>query len=207
MRSSQLASLPSAILAAARGKFIEVLLSNAGNFKSSRNACSFGYIDFASPDLAKKAVETMQGKEVDGRAIKLDFSTPRQPKEAGGFQQREPRKNFGNGEASAPSNTLFVGNLSFGVVEDSVWEYFAEFGPVSSVRLPKDPETERPKGFGYVEFTNQEDATKAFEQNGSLELDGRTLRIDYSGPKPQREGGAFLFCLWLVFALSILTKL
>lgn len=128
----------------------------------------------------------MQGHEIDGRNIKTDLSTPRPPKE----QQQAPRKSFQQQGSAAPSNTLFVGNLSFNVVEDSVWDYFSEFGPISSVRLPKDPESGRPKGFGYVEFTNQEDATKAFDQNGSLELDGRGLRIDYSGPKPPREGGA-----------------
>lgn len=158
---------------------------------------SYGYVDFSSPEIAKKAVEQFNGHEIDGRAIRVDFAAPRAPK-----QDAAPRKQFG--EASAPSNTLFVGNLSFDVVEDSVWDYFAEFGQVSSVRLPKDPEAGRPKGFGYVEFSNQEDATKAFEQNGQLELDGRTLRIDYSGPKPPREGAFDVSTFDLFFLLLIL---
>jgi nucleolin len=125
----------------------------------------------------------MNGYEIDGRAIKVDKSTPPN-KDA----QREKRaKTFGD-QTSPPSNTLFVGNLSFGATEDGVWEVFSEYG-VKSVRLPTERETGRPKGFGYVEFDDVEGAKKAFEACSGMDIEGRTIRLDYSQPRDASGGG------------------
>ena len=91
---------------------------------------------------------------------------------------------------SPPSTTLFVGNLSFGVTEDTVWSFFNEWG-VKSVRLPTDRETGRPKGFGYVEFEDIEGAKKAFESAAGAEIDGRNIRVDFSQPRDSSGGGGF----------------
>ena len=56
-----------------------------------------------------------------------------------------------------------IGNLSFNTTEDALWEVFSEYGEVKSVRLPTDRETQRPKGFGYVEFSDTASAKKALE--------------------------------------------
>ena len=120
----------------------------------------------------------MQGKEIDGRPIKVDKATS-QTADA----SREKRaKFFGDDKQSPPSSTLFVGNLSFSVDEDKVWEAFNEYG-VKNVRLPTDRDTGKPKGFGYVEFEDVEGAKKAFDAMKGQELDGRAIRIDYSQPR------------------------
>ena len=85
--------------------------------------------------------------------------------------------------ASAPSSVLFVGNVSFNTTEDRLWEIFAEYGEVKRVSLPTDKDTQRPKGFGYVEFLDIETAKKAFEGAKGSEVDGRALRLDYSQPR------------------------
>lgn len=139
----------------------------------------FGYVDFADAETAKKAVEQMTGATIDGREVRCDLSTPRPPKEEGAKRQF-------NDQIGEPSTTLFVGNLSFEATEDSVWEAFANYGGVSSVRLPTDRETGNPKGFGYVEFSDLESAKKAVEAGtggASLEIDGRAVRLDYSQPR------------------------
>lgn len=143
----------------------------------------FGYVDFATAAAAKKAFEEGQGKEVDGRNIKIDLSTPK------GDVQDNRAKKF-NDQRSAPSSTLFIGNLSFDISEDDVWNAFSEHGEVSSVRLPKDPESGRPKGFGYVEFAAQESAATALEALNGQELAGRPVRLDFSQPRPDRGDGA-----------------
>lgn len=84
---------------------------------------------------------------------------------------------------------LFVGNVSFDTSEDNLWEFFAEFGEVKSVRLPTDRDTQRPKGFAYVEFTDVETAKKAFEGAKGSEIDGRTIRLDFSQPRTEGGGG------------------
>ena len=125
----------------------------------------------------------MNGKEIDGRPINVDKSTS--PDKS---QVREKRaKTFGD-EISPPSNTLFVGNLSFGVNEDTVWSFFNEYG-VKNVRLPTDRDTGRPKGFGYVEFEDIDGAKKAFEASQGAEIEGRAIRLDYSQPRDGPGGG------------------
>ena len=55
---------------------------------------------------------------------------------------------------------IYVGNLPFSATEGEVGELFGQYGTVVSCSLPKDRETGRPRGFGFVEMEN-EDARKA----------------------------------------------
>ena len=102
--------------------------------------------------------------------------------------QADNRAKKFNDRQSAPSLTLWIGNLSFSLTEDEIWEKFGEHGEVTRVTLPKDPESERPKGFGYVEFSEQSAADKALAALNGADLGDRPLRLDYAPPRP--EGGA-----------------
>jgi len=138
--------------------------------RQSGKSKGFAYVDFADAASAKKAVETMVGKEIDGRPIHVDLATPRAPNPEG------RAKAFGD-SLSAPSATLFVANLPFSANEDSLWNLFSEYGNINSVRLPTDRETGAPKGFGYVEFETVERATKALESKNQTELEGRKCTV------------------------------
>ncbi|CDR99019.1 hypothetical protein [Sporisorium scitamineum] len=148
--------------------FGEVTSARVQLDRTSGKSRGFGYVDFATAAAAKKAFEEGQGKEVDGRAIRIDLSTPKS-------DATENRAKKFNDQRSAPSTTLFIGNLSFDISEDDVWNAFSEHGEVSGVRLPKDPDSGRPKGFGYVEFAAQESAQAAIDAMTGQELAGRPL--------------------------------
>ena len=123
----------------------EVESANVQMDRDSGKSRGFGYVRFTTSEAVEKAL-LMNGHEIDGRAVNIDRSTPDKS------QARDKRaKAFGDNQTSPPSSTLFVGNLSFDVLEDTVWSFFNDFG-VKSVRLPTDRDTGRPKGFGYVEF-------------------------------------------------------
>lgn len=142
----------------------------------------FGYVEFSSPAEAQKAVAEMNGKQIDSREINVDISLPRQP---------NPEKRaqvFGDSE-SEPSTTLFVGNLAWTANEDTIWAAFGDFGDIVHVRLPTDQESGKPKGFGYVEFSDQASATKAYQAMKGKDLEGRTIRLDYSQPRDKQGGG------------------
>ncbi len=84
---------------------------------------------------------------------------------------------------------LFVGNLSFQATEEDLRELFQQSGTVESVRIVTDQFTGRPRGFGFVEMSTKEEATKAVEVlNGRLFRD-RNLVVDEARPQPQRGGG------------------
>lgn len=166
----------------------EVVSARVVTDRDSGRSRGFGYVEFTTAEAAQKALE-LAGKEVDGRAIKVDVTTPRAPRE------QAPKKTFNDQLSGPPTTTLFVGNLPFSASEDSVWSAFADFGDVSSVRLPTDPESGRPKGFGYVEFSTLEGSQAAVNAGGpessgeGVQIDGRKLRLDYSQPRGERQGG------------------
>jgi cold-inducible RNA-binding protein len=84
---------------------------------------------------------------------------------------------------------LFVGNLSFQATEEDLRELFQQSGTVESVRIVTDQFTGRPRGFGFVEMSTKEEATKAIEMlNGRLFRD-RNLVVDEARPQAQRGGG------------------
>lgn len=58
---------------------------------------------------------------------------------------------------------IFVSNISFKVRENSLRELFAQYGAVERVKIVKDRETQRSKGYGFVEMSNDEEASKAIE--------------------------------------------
>ena len=92
------------------------------------------------------------------------------------------------------SQNLFVGSLAYATTDDSLKAFFEEIGPVKSARVITDRESGRSKGFGFVEFENDDDNQKAVDQLNGKELDGRPINVSLARPKedrPQRsnDGG------------------
>ncbi|MBW4061708.1 RNA-binding protein [Candidatus Saccharibacteria bacterium] len=78
---------------------------------------------------------------------------------------------------------LFIGNLPFTTTNDSLGEFFAQFGEVASAAVVMDRATGRSKGFGFVEFDDDAAADAAIAQDGQADLDGRKLTINEARPK------------------------
>ena len=64
-------------------------------------------------------------------------------------------------EDDADGRKIFVGGLPFSVDDAGIREDFGKFGPIEDVYLPRDRETERPRGFGFVTFKDARDAEDA----------------------------------------------
>lgn len=84
---------------------------------------------------------------------------------------------------------LYVGNLPFSTTENDLRELFEQHGEVSSATLVMDRETGRPRGFGFVEFTNDDDARAAINALSGHSLDGRDLTVNEARPREDRGGG------------------
>lgn len=147
--------------------------------RSTGKSRGYGYVDFDSKSAAEKALQEYQGKELDGRPINLDMSTG---KPHASNPKTDRAKQFGD-VPSAPSDTLFVGNLSFNAERDSLFNTFGEYGTVVSCRIPTHPDTQQPKGFGYVQFSSVDEAKAALEALNGEYLDGRACRLDFSTPR------------------------
>ena len=83
------------------------------------------------------------------------------------------------------SKKIYVGNLSFDTTEEQVRQLFAVHGPVASVVFINDRDTDRFRGFGFVEM-DDEPAVAAIKALDGKELDGRALRVNEAQPRENR---------------------
>ncbi len=84
---------------------------------------------------------------------------------------------------------LYVGNLPFSVTEAYLSDLFSGYGTVESAKLITDRDSGRSKGFGFVEMSTDEEATKAIEEMNGKEVDGRALTVNEARPQEPRSGG------------------
>ncbi|KUI67011.1 Glycine-rich RNA-binding protein 4, mitochondrial [Cytospora mali] len=95
----------------------------------------------------------------------------------------------------ASTTKLFIGGLAWHTEEGTLRQKFEEFGAVDEAVVVKDRDTGRSRGFGFVRYTNEDDALRAIASMNNVEFDGRTIRVDKAsdnGPRggyPPRGGG------------------
>ncbi len=84
---------------------------------------------------------------------------------------------------------IYVGNLSRFVTEEALRSLFATFGQVTTVRLIKDKFSGEPRGFGFVEMPNKEEAEKAIEGLNGSDFEGQSLKVNEARPPQARPMG------------------
>jgi len=82
---------------------------------------------------------------------------------------------------------LYVGNLSFDTTDQGLEQSFSEYGELVSATVVRDRNTDRSRGFGFVEFSQEADAQKAKGAMNGKELDGRALKVDEARPPRERQ--------------------
>jgi RNA recognition motif-containing protein len=86
---------------------------------------------------------------------------------------------------------IFVGSLPWSIEEADLRESFEVYGAVESVKVVTDKFTGRSKGFGFVEMSNDDEALKAIEELNGASVQGRTIVVNKSEPKPEGERRSF----------------
>ncbi len=84
--------------------------------------------------------------------------------------------------------SIYVGNLSYEVTEENLTTTFSEYGAVKRVQLPKDRETGRVRGFGFVEMESDADEEKAIAELDGAEWMGRSLKVNKARPRENNRG-------------------
>ncbi|XP_074641738.1 peptidyl-prolyl cis-trans isomerase E-like [Tubulanus polymorphus] len=82
----------------------------------------------------------------------------------------------------------YVGGLAEEVDEKVLHAAFIPFGDVTDIQIPLDYETEKHRGFAFVEFELPEDAAAAIDNMNQSELFGRTIRVNIARPQRIKEG-------------------
>ena len=149
---------------------------DTGDFKGC------GFCEFTTSEAVDKFVK-LNGKQLKGRAIRIDYAQSKKSGGGGGGGKREPRP---LSEKPEGCTTVFCGNLSFDIDESKIHELAKECGEISKIRWLTDRETQEFKGCGFVEFYDTESVDKFVLLNGK-DVMGRSIRIDYAKPRPPRE--------------------
>jgi len=143
-----------------------------GKFKGS------GIVEFESTEAAGKCVQLSETEEVMGRPLRV-----RLWEEKGG-NDKKPKREM----SARPDNctTIFCGNLDYNIDDDKMHAFFKDVAEIKQVRWLTDKNTGDFRGCGFVEFYDSDSVDKAVLKNGESLL-GRSIRIDYSAPKPPRN--------------------
>jgi len=81
---------------------------------------------------------------------------------------------------------VFVGGLPFSTTDDELRDLFAAHGKVASANVVRDRESGRSKGFGFVEFEDEQEGKAAEKALNGSELGGRTISVAEARPKEDR---------------------
>lgn len=87
-----------------------------------------------------------------------------------------------------PVTKLYVGNLPFSATEDSLRTAFTAHGAVQSLSLVTDRTTGQPRGFGFIEMSN-EDASRAMQALNGTDFGGRPLKVNEAQERDRSGGG------------------
>ena len=78
---------------------------------------------------------------------------------------------------------IYVGNLNYRIRENDLRNLMEDFGPVESVKVIKDRDTGRSKGFAFIEMQNDDDAQRAIDELNEKEFEGRQLVVKVALPR------------------------
>lgn len=84
---------------------------------------------------------------------------------------------------------IYVGNLPFSATEAELQQLFESHGAVSRVNVVMDRETGRPRGFAFVEMTNENEGNAAIDALNGSQVGGRALTVNEARPREPRGGG------------------
>jgi len=134
-------------------------------------------MEFEDTDSAASALEK-HDQDFYGRKMNLSYST----EEAGGGRPNRGG-NFNRPPSEKPEGctTCFIGNLSYDITDNQVYEFFADCGDIKEVRWPKGDFT----GIGWVEFYDSKGPDMAIAKAGQNLL-GRSIRVDFAAPRKPR---------------------
>lgn len=149
-------------------------------FPDSSRSRGFGFITYekaASVDACQKD----RPHTIDARTIDTKRATPR----SGGSSGVRGRSDDASSQAT--SKKLFVGNLSEAMTDDDLSDYFSQYGQVTNVEQLKWNDTQKKRGFGFIEFDDHDAVDKACLFGRHLVM-GKSLEVRKALSKHEMAG-------------------
>lgn len=145
----------------------------------------FGFVCFSDPDHAEQAVKVMHGKEMNGRALYASRAQRKEERQEE-LKQRLEKQRAERLSKYVPGVNLYVKNLDDNIDDERLKEAFNHYGPITSAKVMTDANG-RSKGFGFVCFTQPEQAARAVTEMNATLLGSKPLYVALAQRKEDRR--------------------
>lgn len=88
------------------------------------------------------------------------------------------------------SKKLYVGNLSYGVTDQTLADTFSQCGTVETAKVIMDRDSGRSKGFAFVEMSSSAEAVASINKFNGSDLDGRAMNVSEAKPQVDRDNSS-----------------
>eukprot|EP01114_Cavostelium_apophysatum_P003178 TRINITY_DN1294_c0_g1_i1.p1 TRINITY_DN1294_c0_g1~~TRINITY_DN1294_c0_g1_i1.p1 ORF type:complete len:608 (-),score=202.04 TRINITY_DN1294_c0_g1_i1:50-1873(-) len=134
----------------------------------TRRSLGYAYVNFHNPQDAERALDTVNNQPIKNRPCRIMWS------------QRDPaNRKSGRGN-------IFIKNLDKSIDHKALFDTFSQFGQILSCKIELD-ETNQSKGYGYIQFMNQESADKACQKVNGMMLQGKKVFVGPFVPRKDRS--------------------
>lgn len=156
----------------------------------TKKSRGFGFVTFTDADDARRAVKELNGSDFEGRKLKVEVAQPRHRDEAGKKAAKDKKEEREQGDVKKRAPRLIVRNLPWSVKTPAqLIKIFQSYGKVRDVIIPR--KDNRPgaemRGFAFVTMKGYRNAEKAIEKTNGMEIDGRTVAVDWAVEKDEWE--------------------
>lgn len=145
----------------------------------------FGFVCFSNPEHAEQAVKVMHGKEIAGRALYANRAQRKDERQEE-LKQRLEKQRAERQSKYVPGVNLYVKNLDDTIDDEKLKEAFSHYGPITSAKVMTD-QSGRSKGFGFVCFTQPEQAARAVTEMSATILGSKPLYVAIAQRKEDRR--------------------
>jgi len=147
-------------------KFGEIIDTIVMKNPETGNSRGFGFVTFSNNLTAENAVNSGPHK-IDGKIIDVKLCNPRLA-----AQQRNNKQKNDNCK-------VFVGGLPHGVTDEEIKQFFSRYGFVKEFKMMYDENKQRPRGFGFITFEQEESANQVLQEH-YIQFNGKQIEV-----KPQ----------------------
>jgi polyadenylate-binding protein len=139
------------------------------------NSKGYGFVHYETADAANAAIKHVNGMLLNEKKVYVGHHIPKKERMS---KFEEMKANFTN---------IYVKNVDSDVTEEQFRALFEKYGQITSASLALDNETGKHRGFGFVNYAQHEDASKAVDELNDTDLNGQKLYVGRAQKKHERE--------------------
>ncbi|KAF1350662.1 hypothetical protein BDV97DRAFT_376373 [Delphinella strobiligena] len=138
------------------------------------NSKGYGFVHYETAEAANSAIKSVNGMLLNEKKVFVGHHIPKKDRMS---KFEEMKANFTN---------IYVKNIDTEATEDEFRALFEKYGDITSASLARDQEN-KSRGFGFVNYANHEDASKAVDELNDLDFKGQKLYVGRAQKKHERE--------------------